>query len=203
MFFTADTKSKELTAIMSDNLPTEIESLRRDVDALKAALGSIQPTGPQEGSFADQFMGELRNNLLKAIDEKNGEAGIAAGFVIVQTDAGRGNTTTRYSIVTAPDVADLPTDEKIDERIQRLAPLIQTPLTLRALREFAKLRFERKGMRRTATQVAIALGVSEEEMEAVFAPLVANGTLRQVKTGGEEFYEWDGNGMAMVLLVHG
>ena len=190
---------------MSHDLQAQVDALRRDVDALKAAVEDRQSPKPQqEGSFADRFGNDLKKTLMQKLIEKGKEAGIAAGFVITQTNAdNQGSSTVRYSLVTRLDATELPSDEEIGQRIKRLTPLITNPLVLRALRELAKFRFERKAMRQTAANLAAALGVGETEVEEALSPLVADGTLRQVRTGAEEFYEWDGNSLAMVLLIHG
>ncbi len=189
---------------MSQDLQDQIDALRRDVDALKAVIAGKQDSKSQEGSFADRFGNELKNNLMQELAEKNKAAGIAAGFVIAHTNAdGQGSSSVRYSLVTKLEAADLPSDEQITTMIKRLTPLVTSPLALRALRELARPRFERGAMRKTGMELAAALGVAEALVEQALRPLVGDGTLRQVKTGEAEFYEWDGSNLAMVLLIHG
>ena len=171
-------------------MQAEIVALRREISETRVVSPAPAPPDTIE---------QLRQQL----QEKGKQNGMSVGFRTSQFRE-NGSSGTASSSNTLHDATDLPSDEKIAEKIARLAVLIQTPLALRALRCLAEPHFEGRDKRRSKSDLAASLGVGEAEIEAVMALLLDNYevTWGKDKTG-QEYYEWTGNSFAMLVLIHG
>jgi hypothetical protein len=175
------------------DIQTEIAALRREIGELRAR--QTPPARTEQPDAAD----DLRQRLA----EKDALNGISVGHRITQIRGDGGSGTASYS-VSIDAAADLPTDEQIAEKVARLAPLVQNPLVLRALRDLARPHFEGKDKRRSKSDLAASLGVGEAEVEAAMTPLLDRYEVTWGKdASGQEYYEWTGNTLAMTLLILG
>lgn len=203
------------------NGASNVAALRRDIDALRAEVDSLRRGGgtapaPAAGappssdavlSFEEAnaaFAEALREKIQSEVAEKNtAQGGIGVGLITVQTNT-KGSTGTAFSIITLNDASDLPDDDKIAEKIGRVRALVDDPLTLRALRCLAEPYFAAGPMRSTRQALAERLGATEDALANALRSLVADNSLQRGLTpDGLEYYQWNGNGLPAVLLIHG
>ncbi len=196
-----------------DALRQEIAELSRRVSAQELSrqlmtqqqqqqrAAARHATGSREGDAGDAFAQSLHDKLREGMAAQDSPFGLAAVNMVVQAHRGGGGGTA-FSIVTMDGRTDLPTDEHIEQKIGRVAPLIADPLVLRALRQFYSLRFEGKSPRATAQELAGMLAADVSRVEEVLRPLVANQTIhRGLTPDGTPFFEFDGNNHLIATLL--
>ena len=183
-----------------EELQNDLAIMRQELAALRSHLAASAP--PEQEPY--KVVGEaLERGLKLRMDEREKTSGLSVGSIITQIRH-KGGSGTAYSVIALSDAADLPTEEQIAEKVARLSIFARGPLILRALRCLAEPYFDAQPMRRRKADLAASLKVGEAELEAALIPLLDRYNLRWGKdSSGQEYYEWDGNGFAMMLLIHG
>lgn len=183
-----------------EELQTDLATVRQELAALRSYLAPAAPPEPESYKVVGEA---LERELKLKLEAKEKTSGLSVGNIITQIRHKNGSGTA-YSVIALLDAADLPTEEQIAEKVARLSVFAQNPLILRALRCLAEPYFEAQPMRRFKADLAASLNVEEAEVEAALIPLLDRYNLRWGKDStGQEYYEWDGNGFAMMLLIHG
>lgn len=181
-------------------LQKDLAALRQELDGLRTRMAAATP---QDKDLTNVAVDSMQLFLKQRLAEKGKGSGVAVGGLITQIRA-NGGAGASINVVTLHEAADLPTDEQIAEKIARLSLFVQNPLVLRTLRCLLEPHFENQEKRRTKADLAASLGVGESEIEAAMTPLLDQYEVTWGKDAlGQEYYDWTGNGFAMLLLIVG
>ena len=197
------TVTKEQTTMSTSS---EIKDLRAQVAAMEARLGTLESGGAKREPDADtdpwqSAWRHFARDLRRRREEKEGA--FAFGFVHIVTQSVKGGMDgSKSGKETFDSAAQLPSDERLTKRLERMRRLTADPLLPRVFRHFYTLPFAGREMRASASELAEALGETRERIAAVLKPLLADRTLLLVNDGaGGETYEWEGNDAAIAVLL--
>lgn len=183
---------------MSD-VQYNLDILRGEVAELRAMVEELRD-GRSEDSDPNSI--NLKTNLEKSLQKAGRSSGFAVANLTAQVRVG-GHSGTAFGIYTLEKPADLPSDEEIEAKVARLALFTQSPIYLKVLKFLAEPCFDGEPMARTKSELMVRLKFrAPADCDKALKPLLAAGILRRGRTdGGSETYEWDGNGLAMMLLI--
>lgn len=183
---------------MSD-VPYNLDVLRGEVAELRAMVEDLRGGQPRDSDLDE---GKMQMMRLRRDLKGDRKYGLATASIVSQI--GKSHSGTAFGGITLDSADGLPSDTDIAEKVERLSRFVADPLIFRALRCLAEPLFDGQPMKRTKTELAARLGVGEDELEDALRPVIDGEELRWSKTGaGEESYEWTGNGMPMLMLMHG
>lgn len=182
---------------MSD-VQYNLDILRGEVSELRAMVEELRD-GRSEDSDPNSI--NLKTNLEKSLQKAGRSSGFAVANLTAQVRVG-GHSGTAFGIYTLEKPADLPSDEEIEAKVARLALFTQSPIYLKVLKALAERCFDGEPMASTKISLAARFPSHQADLDNALKSLLAAGILsRSLNENDEETYEWDGNGLAMMLLV--